>query len=625
MQKIGLFGLIVSLLCLGFSAVASERTEEDPAAIWSAWGGTMEFELRGDFLPDYGLEIVRDGRRVTSRARMAYTIRDLGSISFDAPFGHFRGFRDGRVEVATDIRLLHGSREVSLERLILVPATNRNGHPVLEARDADGRHLLTISHIHIFTEPDDNLLTLHNADVLGTPELAEALDMPVLSGNSLGMAWLDLNLRVPEGADLSGEGGDIGGRGLSCTGRPFWPQGGTEIDVGLIGIGTVAYQGTESGTGMVKAAPSATLKNFSEGDVPWIAKFSSLGAYPHTPEDQHPFLVWNMYRISDGRIEQLAESGVKHAFTTLNFSCSLSCGYINGSILAPGCEDVYSSGTNDSNSNQGPREDIEASQGLFLSTCSFFDPGCNGTQTNNSSSFENRLIVHESELDTPDADYFFDSWYVIQYDTDIWNSMGYHPINPAPSGGGWSFNPGTFSVGTPIENWVSENATDPMEAHEVITVPSETPGEPYPGNMPQGHLRLLVKVTEIEPDRYRYNYALMNYDFDRGVTGVSIPKAESALVFETYFGDIDDDAGNDWTVTDNGTSMDYTAAGEDDKQTWFRLYNYEIETSAEPVNAQVTLNFASGVSPASMTVKVPTPGEFVLPEEFFKDGFESDT
>ena len=85
-------------------------------------------------------------------------------------------------------------------------------------------------------------------------------------------------------------------------------------------------------------------------------------------------------------------------------------------LLWPGCEDVYSTGNNDSNFNQGPREDIIASEGLFWSTGSFFDPGSTGSQTNNSTTYENRLMIEEAELSTAGADYFLDSWYVVQYD-----------------------------------------------------------------------------------------------------------------------------------------------------------------------------------------------------------------
>lgn len=626
----------ISILCRALVAVilvsvaaqaaraAVPEVITDPTARWSTWSGEMRMELRGDFLPDYGLEILVDGRPLTSRSGQAYSIRDLGSLSLYAPYGHFQGFIDGRLDVSTDLVLRHAGREVSLEQLVVTPGTLR-GHPVLEVYDGRGQHLLTLSHLHIDADHEQRVLTIHNADVNATPLLAELLDLPVLAEAPLGMAWLDLNLHVPAGADVSGDGGALDNRGLSCDGRPFWPQEENEIDVTLIHIGTVAYQGRDTSNPeniRVKAAPSATLKNESEGDVPWIAKFSSLGNYPYDPSDQHPFLVWNMYRISDGRIEQLGGSGVKHAFTTLNFNCSLSCGYINGSILAPGCEDVYSSGTNDSNSSQGPRFDIEPSQGLFFSTCSFFDPDCNGTQNNNSSSFENRLMVAESELETPGAEYFLDSWYVIQFDTNVWNSMGYHAINPSQSGTSWSFGPlGPFTQGPVISEWIAENNTDPMADHVVVQVPNEDPRQPYPDNMPQGHLRVLVQVTEVSENRWRYNYAVQNYDFDRNIDRFDIPLPDGAQVFDTFFGDVEVDGehGDPWTVDHSNGVLSFQAPANN-PLTWFSLYNFEVETDAGPAdNGQVVLHAAESGSPDMLTVETLSPG---VAELIFADEFE---
>ena len=60
------------------------------------------------------------------------------------------------------------------------------------------------------------------------------------------------------------------------------------MDVQLIQIGTIAYQGRQTSTNRIKVAPSATLKNVGFGDAAWIPKFDSLGNYPHTPPDQHP-------------------------------------------------------------------------------------------------------------------------------------------------------------------------------------------------------------------------------------------------------------------------------------------------------------------------------------------------
>lgn len=600
----------------------SGAEKRDPTAVWSTWGGAGRFELRADYLPDYGLEIVVEGRAASDVVADRVEVRDLGSLSLHAPAGNFAEFLDGRLQLATGIVLRHAGREVSLERLTATPGLSReNSHPVLRLTDGQGRHLLTLSHLHIIADAKDQLLTIHNADVTATATLAKLLNLPVLAGTPLGMAWLDLNLHVPPDADTSGIGPDDETRGLSCSGRPFWPQDGNQVDIALIGIGTVAYQGrTSEPKPRVKVAPSATLKNVSAGDAVWVPKFSQIAEYTFEPRDQHPFLVWNMYRIADGRIEQLGGSGVKHAFLTINFNCTINCGSNN--ILWPGCEDVYSASTNDRNQNQGPRGDIDPAGGLFFSTCSFFDPGCVGNQTNDSTSFENRLLVDESELATPGAEYFLDSWYVVQHDVGIFNSMGYHPITPTVAGDGWSFPTGPFAEGPALAEWVALGDPDPLADHVQITVPSATPDAAYPDDQPQGHLRVLARATEVEPGVWRYNYAVMNFDFSRSLDRFDIPMAAGAALLDSEFRSpvVDGVAGDPWTISRSGNTLSFVAPANNTLR-WFSLYNFEIETDARPADTlgNVILHAAEAGSPATVTAKVVAPG---ISETIFLDGFE---
>lgn len=548
--------------------------------VWTASGGEVRLELRADYLPDFGLEIVHDGQTATRVVGVERVFTASDHLVIEAPYGNFERFVSGQLQLDTGWLIRHRGKEVRLDGLTLTPGLHENGHPTLEARDPLGRHLLTFHHLHVAAEHHRSRLTIHNAGLTATPILAELLDFETLDNLALGMAWFDLQLAVPLGADTSG-------RGPSCADRPQWPQDGHKIDVAMWEMNQVAYQGRESGTGRIKVAPDATLKNVGTGDVPWIPKFSALGAYPYAPPDQHPYLVWNMYRISDDRIEQLGASGVKHAFFSLNFNCTINCG--SGNILWPGCEDVYSAGTNDSNFNQGPRADVQASEGLFFSTCSFFDPNCTGSQTQNSGSFENRLMVDPGQLQTPDADYFLDAWYVIQHDIDIWNSMAHRRLNPAPAGTGWSFGPlGPFNQGRALDQWVDPDNPGPNADHVAIVVPSATPEESYPDDMPQGHIHVAVKVIETS-DGYRYNYAVQNFDFDRGIEAFRVPFPENAQLFDVRFGGVDGEPVDDWSIAVADGALNFEAP-TGHALDWFRLFNFEFETNLAPVQSQITLD-----------------------------------
>ena len=601
--------LIANVLALGWllSVASPVSAELDSRQIWTGSAGEVRLELRADYLPDFGLEVVHRGEQTARVLTIERAFSELDHLVIEAPHGNFERLSAGDVRLDTDLILRHGRREVALDGLVLTPGLFVNNHPSLEARDAAGRHLLTFHHMHILADPGQESLSLHNAGFSATAVLAELLDLPALEGVDLGMAWFDLRLSVPFGADISG-------RGPGCGDRPLWPQQGHVIDVAMVAMNTIQYQGLDSGTGRIKVAPDATLKNVGFGDVPWIPKFGSLALYPYTPADQHPYLVWNMYRITDERIEQLGASGVKHAFLTLNFNCTINCG--NSNVLWPGCEDVYSAPTNDSNFNQGPRSDIEASEGLFFSTCSFFDPNCTGSQTNNSGSFENRLMVDPAQLQTPGADYFLDSWYVIQYDIDIWNSMAYRRLNPQPAGSAWSFGPlGPFTEGRVLDQWVDPNNPGPNADHVSIVVPSATPEQPYPGNMPQGHINVAVKVMETAAG-YRYNYAVQNFDFDRGIEAFRVPFPSGAALLEARFGGVDGHPGDDWTISVEDGYLNFEAP-ENNPLNWFKLFNFEFETSLPPAQTEIHLDLGGDAVQPTWTESIlgPDPQSSPIPDD----------
>lgn len=602
----------------GLCVTAAASAEPPADELWSTWGGTGSIELRADYLPDFGVRVFDGERRASGRFEGAVGVRDLGSLDIHAPAGNFAGFVAGRLELETSLSLRVGDRSVSLAQLVAVPTrTDPHGHPGLALLDGRGEHLLTVSHAHVEADAADALLEIRKADLIGTAGLARRLDLPALDGLSIGTMRLVLNLHVPPGANTSGVPDPQRGT-TSCAGRPFWPQDGNEVDVALIGIDSVQYMGRDGGSGRIKIAPSATLKNVGFGDAIWVPKFSSIPQYTFIPRDQHPYLVWNLYRLVDGRMEQLGSSGVKHAFFSINVNCT-PCG--GGNILWPQCEDTYAASTNDSNANQGPRFEIDPATALFQSTGSFFDPGGSGSQTNNSAPFENRLVIDEAELQTPGARYFIDSWYVVQHDVDIFNSMGYREVTPIAVGNGWTFSAMAYNTGPAVSAWVDEAEPGAGNGHALITVPSETPAASYPANQPQGHLRVLVRTEEVEPGRWRYRYGVMNYDFTRGVDAIDLPLPAGAELYSASMTSppFDGATGAAWTVDREGDRLRFEDPG-DNAVRWFSLFHFEIETDAAPALGRIELRAADAGSPAALDVELFVPG---ASETVFDNGFET--
>lgn len=605
------FAFLPWLLLLMTSGLV--HSESPGEATWRAGKGSMTLELRGDYLTDFGIEILDRDTPVTGRQSLRFRVRAVEPFGLNVRWGNIESLepRSGPLIAEADLAFHRNGRTVQADGLRLEPGS-RAGHPVIAVLDEQGRSLFTLSHIHLALRPDSGVLAAMNAEVEASAELARHLDFVELSGMPIGTARLTLDL---EGGARS----EPAGLPEQCEGRPLWPQENEGADIQLIGMDNVAYQGTHE-DGRIKIAPSAILKNVSNVDIPWIRQFESLASYPHDPADQHAYLVWNLYRIAEGRIEMLAGSGAKHAFYSVNQNCDFACGSNN--VVWPGCEDVYAASSNDLSAHQGPRHEIQTSIGLWDSCSSFFDTDCDGVQEGYAGEWQHRLLVAPAELETPGAEYFIDAWYVVQYDKDIWNTMGSRPIDPARFGHGWIMNAGPYRQGPAISRWIPANTSAPNTDHDIITVPSDTPEASYPDDIPQGHLRLLVKVAQIEPGRYRYNYALQNFDFDRGLEGFRVNVPIGSDVFETAFRDTDANSENDWTVKFGEDHVLFTASPGNELG-WFELFNFEVETSALPVSSEVTLKLGEDASQSEIGVKTlgPASGTGLLFEDRFS-GFE---
>jgi hypothetical protein len=192
--------------------------------------------------------------------------------------------------------------------------------------------------------------------------------------------------------------------------------------------------------------------------IAWNQKFTGSTPYGN---DQHPYLIWNLYRTnSDGRLEQIGRSGVKHAWLTTNGSCLDSTAEHDSHILGRGCLDTYGTGNNDTSSDLGPRSEIVPATGIWGRCGSIYDPGCHGSQTASpNGSYDQRMIVKEQQISptvNPGASYLFESWYVAREDVNIYNSMATRSGAPSYSS---TWNPGGDAVGYSDTNALPAAAT----------------------------------------------------------------------------------------------------------------------------------------------------------------------
>src|SRR6185436_19129494 len=82
---------------------------------------------------------------------------------------------------------------------------------------------------------------------------------------------------------------------------------------------------------------------------------------------EKPVIGENMYRLKNGRFEQIGQSWLKHAFTALQQNVCGSCTSSGtGARLGVNCSDPYSSSLNGDQGRLGPKADVNPNTGVYL-------------------------------------------------------------------------------------------------------------------------------------------------------------------------------------------------------------------------------------------------------------------
>ena len=596
---------------------------------WSASGGTLTISFNTDLLREMGISLGAD--RLANNQELSnipLIVTDDAALSFTAPQGTFEKFTGGALQSAGRFEWQFKGNTKSFAGFLTRPKAGSLRD--LEVLDSDGVAWFVSDHVHFELLDDKTRLNMRNMDLRLTRSAAEWLGDASLTGLAVGS--MEFNAPVIASAPVIVP--------QSCA-QPSWhgtllvpgqPSAGTyQADVLLNSMSSFDYKrcsGTCDGPGGTSDgspvfAPNATLSNSdtdTTADVPWHGKFD--GAFPPYNNDQHPFLTWNIYRIStDGQIEHIARSGVKHAFLTLNTNCAVNCG--DNHILGRRCGDVYSSGNNDSSSALGPRSEIVPALGIWARCGSIYDSNCDGANDNPSlTSTDNRLLVPESKIsDTANYRYYYEGWYVVREDVNIYNTMGSKEFTPAYSGGLWrSNNEQAFVSGTVIDRWVN-------------------PANPGSGNMssevvlPDGRLKVAVRTKLLGNGITRYDYAVMNLDYvsaqletlsslnirmlgRAGISGFSVPATQSTV---SNISVTDGSASiADWTFA-NGSNIVFTTPSQAAEIGWSSLYSFSFEANAAPVAGKVAFK-GRGLA-NDVLVDLLIPGAPSVPGEFY-NGFE---
>jgi hypothetical protein len=560
-----------------------------------ARGGETEFRFNTGILEAYGVEIQAAGvlsdqppTNAQGYRHIRFAGTDQHSLAMEAPNLALRSFPTGGLGFSGRLEFTRNARSVALNDFAL--STAATSPPSFHLMDEHGKIWLILDHVHFELMDDADWLSLRYMDLRVTPAFAEALDVPEMNGERIGGVFVSSPvIERAEGLEPLG----------SCQAEfANWPtEEGFDADIAMTDMGTPSVarcmecDGATGGPMVV--IPSATLTNVGSADVPWYVQFSDPA--PPYDNDQHPYLIWNLYRLSaDGQFEMIAVSGLKHTFFTINIGVDCPCP--GGNILWSGCVDIYAANSNDIGTYLAPRNEVVPANGLWGRCHSFFDAECDGQQSQGSGNvYENRMLVMESELDPvahPDARYFVDSWYVARDEINIFNAMGWLEVTPVWNGSNWQLPivAGTeMNQGSVLDAWV----TGRREGESRTVVSTE-----------QGTVVVAVRTTSLGDSRWRYDYAVFNYDFmiatvegsvpdlqvtyNQGVIGFQVPAQSTVVVEELDFARADRLTGQDWTVDRQLDHVHWADPG-DTPLNWGMMYRFSLVADSSPVHSELKL------------------------------------
>ncbi len=369
-----------------------------------------------------------------------------------------------------------------------------------------------------------------------------------------------------------------------------------------------------SGTGlaregdMVGLTLGTTSWNIGERNLIWIAQ----------PDPRHPMIAMNIYRLSQGRFQQIGLSWVKHGFFALsNTQCGGFCNGTNGQFLGVGCTDTYSPGTNANQNGLGPRFEIDPWTGVYDHPTSILENGIPGGDTN----VTRRIQVHDDDLDptlNPGASYFMEGFYITGDDGDVMNNAAHKPF--------------TVAGQTPAQQWIfgQSSQTTAPEPGFAVKAWAESTGarqtmlaQELPVNeltSPDGRCLLISSVTDNMDGTWRYEYALLNIDMARQVGSFEIEASPGVTISGIgSYAPMHHDEPTNVPVADGGVPIDNAPwSGTREASTvrwetttnplrWGTLMNFWFDADTGPADGAVDLGlFTSGmVTGVSGTTDAP--------------------
>jgi hypothetical protein len=356
--------------------------------------------------------------------------------------------------------------------------------------------------------------------------------------------------------------------------------------------------------GISAYAISTTSCNLGDEVLSWIDSGAS--------DNQHPVIAQNLFRLKNGRFEQIGQSWLKHGWCAVDGTLCGTCNS-DGSCdwLGVGCSDPYGSGLNGAQGDLGPRSQVNAATGFF--PFPFTAPAAPAT-------IGRRLQVAISDLDpalNPESLYFGEGHYIHPEDAAVGNddnNASYRRVlvGSLTSGSYTLSLTGSTNQQKPAimawkENGLGVGIPDPNVTITTVDVAAD------------GRFLVGSKVTDNGNGTWHYEYAIQNLNSDRCAGGFSVPAPAGADPTNVGFHDTFYHSGEpfsnaDWTPSVGADAVSWTTQSYSQNPNanalrFGTLYNFRFDASTPPTSGVATISLfkpAAGAATATVTIPVPS-------------------
>jgi hypothetical protein len=320
----------------------------------------------------------------------------------------------------------------------------------------------------------------------------------------------------------------------------------------------------------------------------------------------HPILTPNLYRLRNGRFEQIGVGWVWHTFCALQTSLCTTCTPACTSCcdrLGAGCASSDSASAMSGQWLLGMRSEVNAFSGAFAYPFA--------TQGQTGDGLFKRLQVRNVDLDpalNAGALYFVEMVGVARDDAAAGNHANNASVRPVlvgeMSGGGYNLalSGSTTREQAALEAWAAQDAS-------VTVVAAPVPGE--------GLFLLAHRVSANGDGTWNYEYAVQNINSHRAGRSLRVPAGAGVNVTNIGFHDIDYHSGEPWSSADwpglrDAGAVSWATQTHDENPNanalrWGTVYNFRFDANVPPTAGSVSLGLFRPGAPETIAIAAAVP------------------